>query len=59
MGDEFVRDLCDERHKNVEKVLVSIDTKIDTLFNRLNWFYLAAISALASGVSAVTILLIK
>ena len=59
MGDEFVKDLCDERHKNVEKVLVSIDTKIDTLFNRLNWFYLAVISALASGVTTITVLLIK
>jgi hypothetical protein len=53
MNDNFVtRDLCDERSKNIEKLLAKIDKSVDTLFNRLNWFYVLTIGALATGIAS-------
>lgn len=54
-GDVFSKQLCDERHQNVEKLINKIDKSLDLLFVRLNWFYLLAITTLISAISAIFI----
>jgi hypothetical protein len=44
MGDQFNKDLCEERHKMIQD-------NIKTLFNRLNWFYIIAIATLVSSLA--------
>lgn len=53
MGENFSKDLCDERHKTVEMMFSKIDKNIETLFNRLNWFYVITISALVTAVASL------
>ncbi len=52
MGDEFNKDLCNERHKNVELMFGKIDKNIESLFGRLNWFYVIAIITLVGVVAS-------
>lgn len=56
MSDNVVsKELCDERSKNIEKMLLKIDKSVDTLFSRLNWFYIVTIGALATGIASFVI----
>ena len=56
MSEEFVTErFCDERHKGIDGVLVSINDNIKTIYGRLNWFYVMAIGTLASGLSSLII----
>ncbi len=59
MGEEYNRELCDEKHKGVDKSIEDLKELVKTLFeklddfrnkynNRLNWFYVVAVSALLS-----------
>jgi hypothetical protein len=57
--NEYSRDLCDERHEHISVMLEKIDKKTDTLFSRLNWFYLVAIGTMASAISAIVISCVK
>jgi tartrate dehydratase beta subunit/fumarate hydratase class I family protein len=57
--NEYSRDLCDERHERISVMLEKIDKKTDTLFSRLNWFYLVAIGTMASAISAIVISCVK
>lgn len=53
MGDEYNKGLCEERHKNIERLLMKIDENTKILFGRLNWFYVLAIGSLVAAVSAL------
>ena len=49
MADNFVTDeLCAERHRNLERTMEGAEKKIDTLFARLNWFYILVIATLVA-----------
>jgi len=50
---EYNKELCDERHENLDKALTRVFTKFDKVsakfdkFNgKLNWFYIVTISTL-------------
>lgn len=47
--DEFNKDLCNERHKNIDALITKMDKFIDTIFSRLNWFMVTAIVALLTA----------
>lgn len=53
MSDEFNKEACEERHKNLHLTLERVDKNVDRLFARLNWFYILAIGTLASAASAI------
>lgn len=62
MGDEYNRDLCEERHKNVDRNITDMrsemNDKFETLFGRLNWFYLLAIGTMATCIGSLAVALI-
>jgi hypothetical protein len=55
MTTDFNRELCDERHKNIEGMLTKIDKNVDTLFIRLNWFFILAIATLVSAGTSIVL----
>ena len=55
MESDYNKELCDERHKNLLEMLAKIDKSVVSLYNRLNWFYLIAITTLISSISAVVL----
>jgi hypothetical protein len=55
MNDPITREFCDERHKHTETLLNKIDKSIDTLFARLNWFFILTITTLASALTSILI----
>ena len=57
--DDYSRDLCNERHEHISVMLEKIDKKTDTLFSRLNWFYILAIGTLISTCTAIALSCIK
>jgi hypothetical protein len=59
MGDEYNKEACEERHKNLHETMSRVDKNVDRLFARLNWFYVLAICTLASAVSAIVLSCIK
>jgi hypothetical protein len=42
---------CDERHSHIDNWHKDIKDDIKSLFSRLNWFYLIAISTLAVAIA--------
>jgi hypothetical protein len=50
---DFNKELCDEKHRNLEELVKTINTSIQSLYTRLNWFYLIAITTLVSSLSAI------
>ena len=52
-NEVFSERLCMERHKNIELLLNKVDKNIESLYARLNWFYVIVITALVGAVSAI------
>lgn len=49
--NEYNKELCDERHSNIEKTFQRLFNKIDAVSAKLNWFYLLAIATLIGVVA--------
>jgi len=45
--ENYNKELCDERHGNIEKTFSRLFDKIDKVANKLNWFYVITIATLA------------
>ena len=62
MGEEYNKDLCEERHKHVDRNITDMrsemNDKFETLFGRLNWFYLLAIGTMATCIASLAVALI-
>lgn len=57
--DYFVRkEVCDIFRVEIKEDLKEIKDNIKTLFVRLNWFYLIAISTLVSALSSIALVVI-
>ena len=56
---DFNKELCDEKHRNLEELVKTINTSIQSLYTRLNWFYLIAITTLVSSLSAIAFTTLK
>lgn len=46
MGEEYLKELCDEKHKNIDRNVEDIKKNVNLIFIRLNWFYVIAITTL-------------
>ena len=51
--NEFNIEVCNLQHKGIDEKLEGIETKIDLLFNRLNWFYVLVITCLGGIITTV------
>ncbi len=59
MNEEYSKEACEERHKHITMMLEKIDKSIDTLFSRLNWFYVTAIVMIVASSSSLVMTLLK
>ncbi len=60
MSEEFNKDLCEEKHINIEKAFGNIEktfgrlfTKTNGINNRLNWFFIVSITTLLSVIASI------
>lgn len=58
MPEEYNKELCDERHSNLDGALTrvfkkfdSVGEKIEKTNGKLNWFYIVAIGTLLAGIA--------
>ena len=56
---EYNKELCDERHNNLDKALDRLFSKIDIVASRLNWFYVIAILTLGGVVTNLVVMYLK
>jgi len=54
-SEEYVKELCDERHEFIKEKLIGIEGNIKQLFTKLNWFYVLAIGTLFTTLGAVIV----
>lgn len=65
MGVEYNKELCEERHENLDKALTRVFGKFDAvgkkfdLFNcKLNWFYIITIATLIGVVGNIAMIVL-
>jgi hypothetical protein len=51
--EDHDRRFCDERHHEIHLWMAQQKKDMETLFNRLNWFYVIAIATLVSSVMSL------
>jgi len=51
--NDFNKEVCNLQHKGIDEKLEGIETKIDLLFTRLNWFYVLVITCIGGIITTV------
>ena len=65
MSDEYNKELCEERHENLDKALTrvfgkfdKIGKKFDSFNGKLNWFYIITIATLIGMVGNIAMIVL-